>query len=655
MLLHGQNIVGNEISCCGGVPFRASNPATGAEIEPDFFEADLVEVNRAMELAESAFEAYRHVPPATRAGFLDRIGAEIDALGDDLVDRAVTETGLGAERLRGERSRTVNQLRMFARLLEDGSWVGARIDRPLPDRKPLPKPDLRRMLVPLGPVVAFAASNFPLAISVAGNDTASGLAAGCPVVVKAHPAHPGTSELVAGAVVKAVRATGMPEGVFSMLHARGHEVGLALVRHPLTRAVGFTGSLRGGRALMDAAAGRPEPIPVYAEMGSINPVFVLPGALAERGRQIAEGLKASVTLGTGQFCTSPGLVVGLEGDETRRFIDDATALFADSPQGAMLYGGIRDAYRDKVRQFAGVPGVTVAAGSPDGNGNGAGAGFTAGAALLTADARTFLDHPVLAEEVFGPSTLVVTGRSREELIEVARGLHGHLTATVHGTPADLHEFRDLVAILERKVGRLVFNGFPTGIEPCPAVHHGGPYPATSDAGRSTSIGTAAVERFTRPLCYQNWPQDALPPELRDDNPRGIWRMIDGELTKEPVRRAVSRVPLGATKPRDWNPAASSPRGPEHEVGRHHQSRARGAGRPVRFLGRPGRRVPGGGRTGVRRGRDLPARAGGVRRRGDRVNTEAARPATGGGRHRGGLGQAPADPDKPRRNRAAQGA
>ena len=532
MPLHGQSIVGNEISCCGGVPFRGVNPATGAELEPDFFDAEPAEVDHAMKLAEAAFDPYRHKASAERAAFLDRIGAEIDALGDALIERAVAETGLGADRLKGERARTVNQLRMFARLLEEGSWVQARIDRSIPDRKPLPKPDLRRLLVPLGPIVAFAASNFPLAISVAGNDTASGLAAGCPVVVKAHPAHPGTSEMVASAIVNAVHATGMPEGVFSMLHGRSHDVGLALVRHPLTRAVGFTGSLRGGRGLMDAAAARPEPIPVYAEMGSTNPVFVLPGALVERSRQIAEGLRASVTLGTGQFCTSPGLVVGLEGEATRRFIDDATALFAEASRGTMLYGGIRDAYDAGVRKFAAVPGVRLAARSPEGP---PGNGFTAGAALFTADARTFVDNPSLGEEVFGPSTLLVTGKSREELLEVARGLEGHLTATIHGTAADLHDYRDLVAILERKVGRLLFNGFPTGIEPCPAVHHGGPYPATSDGGRSTSIGTAAIERFTRPLCYQNWPQAALPAELRDDNPRGIWRMIDGQLTKDPVR------------------------------------------------------------------------------------------------------------------------
>ena len=534
MPLHGQNIVGNVISCCGGTSFRGVNPATGAELEPDFFEAEQVEVDRAMELAEAAFDPFRHAAPAARAAFLDRIGDEIDLLGDALIDRAAAETGLPAARLTGERARTVNQLRMFARLLDEGSWVQARIDRAIPDRKPLPKPDLRRMLVPLGPVVAFAASNFPLAISVAGNDTASGLAAGCPVVVKAHPAHPGTSEMVAGTVVKAARETGMPEGVFSMLHARSHELGLALVRHPLTKAVGFTGSLRAGRALMDAAAARPEPIPVYAEMGSINPVFVLPGAAAERGRQIAEGLAASVTLGVGQFCTCPGLVVGLESDAQRQFVRAAAESFtaATTGTGPMLYAGIRDAYEGGVDAFARTPGVEVLARSPEGPGTG---GFNGRAALLAAEAQTFLANPGLSHELFGPSALIVTGRSRQEMLDVARKLAGHLTATIHGTPDDLREFADLVAVLERKVGRLVFNGFPTGIEPCPAVHHGGPYPATSDAGRSTSIGTAAVERFTRPLCYQNWPQDALPPELRDENPRGIWRMIDGQPTKDAVR------------------------------------------------------------------------------------------------------------------------
>lgn len=529
MPLHGQNIVGNEISCCGGRSFRGVNAATGDELDGEFFEAESVEVDRAMQLADGAFDDYRSREPKERAAFLDRIGMEIDAIGDELIDRAVAETGLGVDRLKGERARTVNQLRMFARLLEEGSWVQARIDRAMPDRKPLPKPDIRRMLVPLGPVVAFSASNFPLAISVAGNDTASGFAAGCPIVVKAHPAHPGTSELVASAISRAARTTNMPDGVFSMLHGRSHDVGLALVRHPLTTAVGFTGSLRGGRALMDAAATRAEPIPVYAEMGSTNPVFVLPGALAERGKQIAEGLKASVTLGVGQFCTCPGIVVGIESDATRQFVDAACSAFAAAPQGTMLYEGIRQTYHEGIGKLGNIPGVKVAAQSPSDA-----EAFTQPAVLFTTDARTFLDNEALREELFGPSSIVVTGQSREEMLDIARNLQGQLTATIHGTPDDLREFADLVAILQRKVGRLLFNGFPTGIEPCPSIHHGGPYPACSDAGRTTSIGTAAIERFVRPLCYQNWPDTALPAELQNANPRGIWRMIDGQMTKDAV-------------------------------------------------------------------------------------------------------------------------
>src|SRR4051812_44896798 len=442
MPLHGQNIVGNEISCCGGRPFRGGNPATGTELDTDFFEAEPEEIDRAMRLAEQAFDDFRSRTPTERAAFLDRIGVEIDAIGDGLIDLAVAETGLGPDRLKGERGRTVNQLRMFARLIEEGSWVQARIDRAIPDRKPLPKPDLRRMLIPLGPIVAFSASNFPLAISVAGNDTASGLAAGCPVVVKAHPAHPGTSELVASAIVKAVQATNMPEGVFSMLHGRSHEVGLGLVRHALTKAVGFTGSLRGGRALMDAAAARAEPIPVYAEMGSINPVFVLPGALAERGQQIAEGLKASVTLGNGQFCTCPGVVVGLESDATRTFVQAATASFAGAPRGTMLYGGIRDGYQQELQKFMATPGVRVLATSPE-SGSASDPSFSSAATLLATDARTFLANPELSHEVFGPSSLIVTGKSREEMVEVARNFAGHLTATIHGTPDDLREHADL--------------------------------------------------------------------------------------------------------------------------------------------------------------------------------------------------------------------
>jgi alpha-ketoglutaric semialdehyde dehydrogenase len=536
MRLEGSHFIGNTRSAEGNDTFRGVNPSAGvppfppAELDPLYREATAGEIDRAVRLAAGAFEDYRARPAGQKAALLDRIAAEIEALGEPLVERANQETALGVPRLTGERARTCNQLRMFARMLEEGSWVQARIDRAMPDRKPLPRPDLRRMLIPVGPIVSFAASNFPLAISVAGNDTASGLAAGCPVIVKAHPAHPGTSEMVAAAVTRAVRETGMPDGLFSLLHGRSHEVGLELVRHPLVKAVGFTGSLRAGRALFDAANARPEPIPVLAEMGSINPVFVLPGAMEQRGRQIAEGLKNSVTLGVGQFCTNPGLVVGMKGESTQQFLLHFAAALEGASPGTMLYEGIRLGFAAGTERLRKTPGVEVLVLA------GGGSKMPSPPVcpmVFAADASTFVREPALHEEVFGPSTLVVTGGSKEELVQVARSLEGQLTATIHGTPVDLEHHRDLIAILEQKVGRLIFNGFPTGIEPCNAVHHGGPYPATTDA-RTTSIGTPAAERFVRPVCYQDFPQAALPPELRDDNPRNIWRLVDGQMTKDPV-------------------------------------------------------------------------------------------------------------------------
>jgi NADP-dependent aldehyde dehydrogenase len=527
-MLQGSHFIGRDRSAEGKDTFRGVDPSTSKPLDPAYHEATTGEIDRALRLAAEAFEDFRARPPGQKAALLDRIATEIEALGDGLIDRANAETALGPQRLAGERARTCNQLRMFARVLEEGSWVQARIDRALPDRKPLPRPDLRRMLIPVGPVVSFAASNFPLAISVAGNDTASGLAAGCPIVVKAHPAHPGTSEMVGAAVINAVRQAGMHKGLVSVLHGRTHEVGLALVRHPLVKAVGFTGSLRGGRALFNAANARPDPIPVFAEMGSINPVFVLPGAMEQRGRQIAEGLKNSVTLGVGQFCTCPGVVVGLEGNATQTFTAAVAELIAATAPGTMLYDGIRRGYQEGVQSFAKVPGVKVAARSKAPVDD---VRTQAAPTLFTATVETFLGNERLREELFGPSTLMVTGRTKQDLLRVARSLDGHLTATIHGTPQDLEEHRDLVAVLEQKVGRLIFNGFPTGIEPCNAVHHGGPYPATTD-GRTTSIGTAALERFVRPVCYQDFPQQALPPELRDGNPRGIWRLVEGQMTRD---------------------------------------------------------------------------------------------------------------------------
>jgi len=530
MTLHGKNILGHRLSAAGSETFRAIDPALSGPIEPPFFVATAEEVDEAVGLADRAFRDGPAPEPAQTASLLERIADQIEAVGDELIDRCGAETGLPPGRLKMERARTAGQLRLFAALVAEGSWVDARIDRAIPDRQPLPKPDLRRMLVPIGPVLVFPASNFPLAFSVAGGDTASALAAGCPLIVKARPAHPGTSELIGMAVQKAMVAAGMPDGWFSMLHGPGRSTGVRLVEHPAVKAVGFTGSLSGGRKLMDVAAARPEPIPVYAEMGSINPVFLLPGALAERAEAIAAGLCQSMNLGVGQFCTQPGLVIALEDANLARLIDALAKLVEETAPGTMLLKPILDGYCEGTERLSRTPGVTPAARSrqsPD-------PGKTqAAAAVFVTDAETFLASDDLCAEVFGPATLLVRCRSPEQLLAIAEELEGQLTATIHATEADLKTHGRLVATVRRKAGRLVFGGFPTGVEVCPSMHHGGPYPASSDA-HFTSVGTAAVYRFARPVCYQGFPQHCLPPELQDKNVRNVWRLVDGVLTKDDV-------------------------------------------------------------------------------------------------------------------------
>jgi NADP-dependent aldehyde dehydrogenase len=526
--IHGRNLVAGRESAAGSMTFRATNPADGSSLEPEFHEATGPEVDMAFAAASAAFEAGRRRPAADLAAFLERIAAELESRGAALVAQAMAETGLPEARLVGERGRTVGQLRMFAALVREGSWVDARIDPALPDRKPLPRPDLRRMLVPIGPVVVFGASNFPLAFSAAGGDTASALAAGNPVVVKAHPAHPGTSELAGHAIVAAAAATGMPPGIFSLLQGPSPELGRALVTHRVARAVGFTGSLGAGRALYDAAAARPEPIPVFAEMGSVNPVLVFPDALRTRGPEIARGLAQSTTLGVGQFCTNPGLVVGLQDEGLEAFVAEAGQAIDAAPSGVMLHAGIAARFLSGVRAWRGTPGVAVVGEGPKGKGAAQG-----GAALFRTTDRVFLENHHLREEVFGPSSLVVACANREALEQVVRTLAGQLTVTVHATERDLAEFAPVLDRLAEKAGRVVFGGFPTGVEVAPAMQHGGPYPATTDS-RSTSVGTAAIFRFARPVCYQNAPASVLPPELLDANPRGIWRLVDGAWTRDPL-------------------------------------------------------------------------------------------------------------------------
>ena len=521
--LSGRSLIGFREGAGAGELLYATDPTTGQHLQPGFIPATGQEVELAARLAAEAFEVYRRTPGRERGAFLRKIAAKIESIAEDVIERARQETALPQARLQGETARTCGQLRLFAQVAEEGSWVNARIDHADPDRKPAPKPDIRSMLRPLGPVVVFGASNFPLAFSVAGGDTASALAGGNTVIVKAHAAHPGTSELVGRAVQESVRECGLPEGVFSLLFGSGSQVGTALMKHPLVRAGGFTGSRTAGRTLMDVAASRPEPIPFYAEMSSTNPVFILPGALHQRAETIAAGLHASFTLGAGQFCTKPGMVFLPQGTDAELFTRELRQLVTESSPFHLLTKSIHHSYDSAIAGRMADSAVELVA---QGLETGA-TGFAANSALFETDASSFLGSDLDAE-IFGPTTILVRHSSRDQVLAIARSLEGHLTATIHGTDQDLHEFADLLSILETKVGRLVFNGFPTGVEVTHAMVHGGPYPATSD-GRSTSVGSQAIFRFTRLVCYQGFPDSALPDELRDANPLGIWRMIDGGI------------------------------------------------------------------------------------------------------------------------------
>lgn len=518
--LQGLSLIAGEAVKTGGAEFHAENPNTGERLSPAFQSATPAEVDCALQSASEAFAVYGNLPGKRRAAFLRAIAENIESLVETFVVRVAQETALPEPRIRGETARTVGQLKMFAGIAEEGSWVDARIEPAIPDRKPLPRPDVRSMLRPLGPVAVFGASNFPLAFSVAGGDTASALAAGCPVVVKAHPAHPGTSELVGRAIVEAAKSEGMPAGVFSLLFDSGHEVGTALVKHPLITAVGFTGSLAAGRALFDLACSREVPIPVYAEMGSVNPIFLLPGALAARAEKIAEGLHQSVTMGMGQLCTKPGIVLT---DGHNGFRDRLSHLIQSTPSACLLHSGIATNFDRNTKHLQTHPAVRTLAAPPQ-----VVDGCAAGAMLFETDAAAFVADKSLSEEVFGPATMLVNYRSKEELLAVARGLAGQLAIAIHGSESDLLSAQDLISVLETRAGRLVFNQFPTGVDVGQAMVHGGPYPATTDS-RTTSVGGRAILRFARPVCYQNFPNAALPAELQDDNPLGIRRQVDGHI------------------------------------------------------------------------------------------------------------------------------
>ncbi|HEY4046874.1 MAG TPA: aldehyde dehydrogenase (NADP(+)) [Acidobacteriaceae bacterium] len=508
--------------------FAAINPATGQPLETQFYAASAADVDRAAQLAKKAVPAYGSLPGKDRAAFLRHIASALEANASDIVKRANLETALPEGRLQGEMGRTCNQLRLFAQVVEEGSWVGARLDSPDPGRKPAPKPAIRSMLKPLGPAAVFGASNFPLAFSVAGGDTASALAAGNPVVVKAHPAHPGTSELVGQLIRESVRALNLPEGVFSLLFDAGIEIGIRLVQHPAIKAVAFTGSQAGGTALMKLAAARPEPIPCYAEMSSVNPVFVLPGVLNKRGGTFAAGLQASFTLGAGQFCTKPGVVLLPKEQGTDPFLKELSNHVESTGSQTLLTPRIANQYASAVesRSSAGHAKVLAKGAKADESEPGA----NAQVALLVADSKEFQSNEELAKEIFGPTTLVVPYTNREDLLAIAENLEGHLTATIHAEDGELEQYAELIDILTRKVGRLLLNSYPTGVEVCHAMVHGGPFPATSDS-RSTSVGTRAIFRFARPVCYQDFPDAALPDALKSSNPLGIWRLVDGEWTR----------------------------------------------------------------------------------------------------------------------------
>lgn len=518
--LIGSQLIGSKTSRANEDTFHGINPETGKSLQPPFAIATEAEVNEAADRAHQAFPKFFSMPKAMRARLLRRIATEIESLGEKLIDRAHQETGLPEARLLGERARTCNQLRMFADLVEEGSWVDARIDHADPQRTP-PKPDLRRMLVPLGPVAVFGASNFPFAFSVAGGDTASALAAGCPVVAKAHPSHPGTSELMGRAIVRSAVGEGMPDGVFSLLQGPA-EVGGWLVRADSIEAVGFTGSLSGGRALIDLAAKRLRPIPVFAEMGSINPVIILPGAIRESAEQIANGYADSLLLGCGQFCTNPGLLIGIAGAEFRSFIEIVGKRVAEAEPGIMLSPQIAETYRKGVAELSNHPELETVGAAPPMRGS------LGSPILFSTNAKAVASDPLLQAEIFGPAGLAVECDDIIELLQLVAGLEGQLTGSIFFDPAEEADAIRVADSLRPHVGRLLFNGFPTGVEVSPAMQHGGPFPASSDS-RFTSVGTAAIYRWVRPVCWQNAPESGLPDALKESNPAGIRRTVNGAL------------------------------------------------------------------------------------------------------------------------------
>ncbi|MFT5437031.1 MAG: alpha-ketoglutaric semialdehyde dehydrogenase [Ulvibacter sp.] len=523
-MITGKNYIGNQLSAEGSTTYRTFNPQLNIENESVFVEATTNEINNAVALASEAYKEFVKTSGTKKAAFLNTIADEILALDDLLIKTYCSETGLPEGRAKGERGRTVGQLRSFAELVKEGNWVEATIDTAEPDRQPIPKSDIRKMLIPLGPVVVFGASNFPLAYSTAGGDTAAALAAGCPVIVKSHPMHAGTSELVASAIIKASEATGMPNGVFSNLNSSGIEVGQLLVQHPGVKSVGFTGSIKGGRALYNLAAKREEPIPVFAEMGSVNPVVILPKALENNGETLAKTYAGSVTMGTGQFCTNPGLILGIKGEELNQFISSLSAEILKIDPSCMLHPNILGAYEKNKEKAISQAELSVTADyESDVQPN------HARQSITTVEGKSFLKNKTLHQEVFGPFSMVVQCEDANELTTIISNLEGQLTGTLIAEDSEAANYPALIDALQNRVGRIIYNGVPTGVEVCPAMVHGGPYPASTDS-RFTAVGVDSIKRWARPFSYQDWPNDLLPAELKNENLLKISRLVNNEQT-----------------------------------------------------------------------------------------------------------------------------
>jgi NADP-dependent aldehyde dehydrogenase len=527
-MLHGQNIIGSRLYKSGHKTFKSYNPQNNSPLPTPFYTATETEMEMAIDLAQKAFNFSQNLSSEEKIRFLKEIKGNLLGLGEVLIDTYCNESGLGFKRALNERERTIWQIDVFISQLELGDWVNATIDTPIPNRKPSPKPDLRKMSIPIGPVVIFGSSNFPLAYSTAGGDTISSLAAGCPVIVKSHPMHAGTGELVAMAIQKAAKSTGMPEGIFSNINSNSYKEGTFLVNHPKVKAVGFTGSISGGRAIFDLANKRAEPIPVFAEMGSINPVIVLPEALQKRRNEIADNLANSITLDSGQFCTNPGLIIGIKGADLDAFINQLSELVIAKKPAYMLHPQIAKNYytnkkvvsseSDEIKENVVTNAADKTIGIP---------------AVAKASGPAFLANKSLHLEVFGPFSLVIECKDENELTKTIANLEGQLTGSIFGESNELVNSKKIISAIQHRVGRLIFNGVPTGVEVCKSMHHGGPYPATTNS-QFTAVGHDSIHRWVRPITFQNCPQNLLPNALKDDNPLNILRNIDGEWTKRKI-------------------------------------------------------------------------------------------------------------------------